>query len=144
MTQPDKRILVFIKEHHIFTMAVSRDNQAWCATCFYVYLPDRNIFVFTSDEDTRHILDMTETGNFSAAGAVALETKMTGKIRGIQFTGRVRKLEGEERRYAKKQYVAKFPVAQFTRLTLWGLEPDLIKMTDNRLGFGTKLYWKAT
>ncbi len=143
MANPDKRILGFIHEHHVFTMAVSRDNHAWCATCFYVYIPERNLFIFTSDDDTKHILDMTDTGNFFAAGAIALETKMIGKIRGIQFTGKVRKLAGEEKKAGKKQYLAKFPVAQFTRLTLWGLEPDLIKMTDNRLGFGKKLFWRA-
>ncbi len=143
MNQPDNRILDFIGDHHIFTLAVSRDGQAWCATCFYVYLPEPNLFVFTSDEDTKHIRDIIETNNYYGAGAIALETKMTGKIRGIQFTGRIRKLDGAEKRAAKRQYVARFPVAQFTRLTLWGLEPDQIKMTDNRLGFGTKLYWKS-
>jgi uncharacterized protein YhbP (UPF0306 family) len=28
-------------------------------------------------------------------------------------------------------------------LHLWSLAPDYIKMTDNRLGFGTKLIWKT-
>ncbi|HTX87948.1 MAG TPA: pyridoxamine 5'-phosphate oxidase family protein [Bacteroidales bacterium] len=143
MNQPEPRILDFIREHHIFTLAVSRDGQPWCATCFYIYDAERNLFVFTSGEDTRHIKDMTETGHYGAAGAIALETKMTGKIRGIQFTGRVSRLEGPGLRSARKQYVSKFPVAQFTRLTLWGLEPDMIKMTDNRLGFGKKIIWKA-
>ena len=29
-------------------------------------------------------------------------------------------------------------------LTIWSLTPDYIKMTDNRLGFGTKLVWNGT
>jgi len=27
---------------------------------------------------------------------------------------------------------------------LWGIEPDFIKMTHNRLGFGKKLIWQQT
>jgi hypothetical protein len=143
MNPIDKRILDFIREHHILTLAVTRDRQPWCATCFYVYDEARNIFIFTSEDDTRHIRDAAETGNYNVAGAIALETKMTGKIRGVQFTGEMFKLEGEELKTAKKQYRKKFPVARLTELYLWGLRPGHIKMTDNRLGFGKKLIWYA-
>ena len=142
MTRPDPRILRFIREHHVLTLAVCRNETPWCATCFYLFLEEKNLFVFTSDEETRHISDMVETLNYSAAGSIALETKMIGKIRGIQFSGIVRKLEGEEVRHAKKAYLHRFPVARFSDLTLWGLEVHYIKMTDNRLGFGKKLIWK--
>jgi len=139
----DKRILALIREHHIFTLAVTRDLQPWCATCFYVYDEERNLFIFTSEDDTRHIRDVVETGNFLAAGAIALETKMTGKIRGIQFSGNMHKLEGEELKAATKNYLEKFPIARFSRLFLWGIIPDILKMTDNRLGFGKKLIWHS-
>jgi uncharacterized protein YhbP (UPF0306 family) len=142
MTRPDPRILQFIREHHVLTLAITRNDTPWCATCFYLFLEDRNLLVFTSGEETRHITDMTETLNFSAAGTIALETKMIGKIRGIQFSGIVRKLEGDELRLAKKAYLKRFPVARFSDLTLWGLEVHYIKMTDNRLGFGKKLIWE--
>ena len=137
----DSRILDFISEHHVLTLAVARDHQPWCATCFYVYLEDENRFVFTSDDDTRHIRDAMESGNFRVAWAIALETKMVGKIRGIQFSGVMFRLEGEELKKARRQYLRKFPIARLTKLELWGLEPDHIKMTDNRLGFGKKLIW---
>lgn len=143
MNSIDKRILEFINEHHILTLAVTRDLQPWCATCFYVYDDVRNIFIFTSEDDTRHIRDAFETGNFLVAGAIALETKMVGKIRGIQFTGEMFKLTGTDVKLARKQYREKFPVARFSRLYLWALRPDHIKMTDNRLGFGKKLTWHS-
>jgi hypothetical protein len=141
MNPIDIRILDFIREHHVLTLAVTRDRQPWCATCFYVYDDVRNLFIFTSEDDTRHIRDAVETGNFRIAGAIALETKMVGKIRGIQFAGMMFKLSGEELKPARKQYLHKFPVARFSELFLWGLRPDHIKMTDNRLGFGKKLIW---
>jgi len=137
-----KRVLAFISEHHIFTLAVTRDNRPWCATCYYVYLEDLNLFVFTSDHDTKHITDVVETGNYYAAGAIALETKMTGKIRGLQFDGLMRELNGKELKTAKSGYLKAFPVARLAKLHLWGLEPEIMKMTDNRLGFGKKLIWR--
>ena len=142
-TPIDKRILSLIREHHIFTLAVTRGSQPWCATCFYIYDEKYNLFIFTSEEDTRHIRDAVETGNFLTAGAIALETKMIGKLRGIQFSGVMFKLEGPELKSARKAYLKKFPIAMFSDLYLWGIRPDMIKMTDNRLGFGKKLIWHS-
>ena len=141
MKMPEKRMVDFIREHHIFTLAVAKKDEPWCATCFYVYDEVKNLFIFTSDEDTRHIMDVEGSGNYHVAGTIALETKTVGKIRGLQFTGLIRKLDGDERKMAKKLYVEAFPIAILAKLTLWSLAPDYIKMTDNRLGFGRKLVW---
>jgi uncharacterized protein YhbP (UPF0306 family) len=137
----DPRILAFISEHYILTLAISSDDRPYCATCFYIYLQEPNLFVFTSEPDTRHIREMIRTNNFYGSAAIALETKITGKIRGLQITGMIRKLKGEELKIAKKEFLKKFPIAYLSKLYLWGLEPEFIKMTDNRLGFGTKLIW---
>ena len=138
----ENRVLTFIREHHIFTLAVTRDNKPWCATCYYVYLEELNLFVFTSGHDTKHIADVVETGNYYAAGAIALETKMTAKIRGLQFAGFMKELRGNDLKTAKSAYLKAFPVARLAKLHLWGLVPDIIKMTDNRLGFGKNLLWQ--
>jgi len=142
MQPVDDRIITFIKEHHILTLAVSRNNIPYCATCYYAYLPEENLFVFTSGHDTRHIRDVTEGDNHQVAGTIALETRIVGKIRGIQFTGVIHELTGEELKKAKSVYLKRFPVARLVTVHLWKLEPDFIKMTDNRLGFGTKLIWE--
>ncbi len=141
MAKMDPRILEFIDEHHVLTLAVAKDQQPWCASCFYVFLEEENQFVFTSDDDTRHIRDAVESGNFRVAGAIALETKMVGKIRGIQFSGNLVKPDGDLLKKAKKMYLRRFPIARMAKLELWGLVPNHIKMTDNRLGFGKKLIW---
>jgi uncharacterized protein len=144
MTPIDPRILTFISEHHILTLAVSIDNRPYCATCFYSYLPDLNLFVFTSDPGTRHISEIIRTENYYGSAAIALETRITGKIRGLQITGTLRKLKGEELKLGKKEFLRNFPVAYFSELYLWGLDPGFIKMTDNRLGFGIKLIWEKS
>lgn len=140
MNQIEKRVLDFIAEHHIFTLATTRDNKPYTSTCFYVYLPENNIFVFTSDKTTRHIQDTEQQK--AVAGAIALETSIIGKIRGIQFTGIIKELEGAELSMAQKAYIKKFPIAILAKTTLWSITPDFIKMTDNRLGFGKKIIWQ--
>ena len=141
MNPPDERKVKFIQEHHVLTLAISNQNIPWCSSCFYVYLQDINLFVFTSDHDTRHIRDFIQSDSNLVAGAIALETKITGKIRGIQFSGPMRELAGNELKAAKKAYLKAFPIARLAKLGLWGVEPGTIKMTDNRLGFGKKLIW---
>jgi len=136
---PEKRITDFIHKHHIFTLATSADNIPYTCTCFYVYLEGLNLFVFTSDYGTRHVDELLAQP--LVAGAVALETTMLGKIQGIQFTGLSSLLEGDLYETARSAYLEKFPVAGFKKLVLWGIQPGFIKMTHNRLGFGTKLIW---
>ena len=144
MAHPEQRIIAFIGEHHILTLAIARENMPWCATCYYAYLQEQNQFIFTSDAETRHIRDVVEGNNYRVAGTIALETKIVGKIRGIQFTGVIKTAEGADLILAKKRYLKRFPIARLMpELHLWMLTPDFIKMTDNRLGFGTKLTWQA-
>jgi len=139
MNFPEKRITDFIHKHHIFTLATSAGNIPYTCTCFYVYINELNMFVFTSDHGTRHIDELLAQPR--VAGAVALETTMVGKIQGIQFTGRAEELKGDLYDIALNAYLKKFPVATFKKLVLWSIVPDFIKMTHNRLGFGTKLIW---
>jgi len=141
MNLPEKRITDFIHKHHIFTLATSVNNIPYTSTCFYVYIDVINLFVFTSDHGTRHVNEMMLQP--LVAGAVALETTMIGKIQGIQFTGFSHELKDELYETALQAYLKKFPVAGFKKLTLWGIQPDFIKMTHNVLGFGKKLIWTS-
>ena len=135
----DKRIISFIKNHHILTLATINEKGPYCCTCFYVYLEEQNFFIFTSEENTKHVKDIREKN--LTAGAIALETSMVGKIKGIQFTGITEVLTGNQLVLAKKIYLKKFPIARLSNLQLWKMEPDFIKMTDNQFGFGKKLIW---
>ncbi|MFO7721669.1 MAG: pyridoxamine 5'-phosphate oxidase family protein [Bacteroidales bacterium] len=136
-------MVTFIREHHVMTLATSSgSNLPWCASCFYAYIDDRNWFVFTSDDDTRHGREMLANPN--VAVCIALETKITGRIRGIQMAGLARKASGEDLPLASKSFLRQFPIAMLKKTTLWIFEPDHIKMTDNRLGFGKKLVWNRS
>jgi len=136
----DSKVIEFINEHHVLTLATSRNNEPYCANCFYVYLEDENVFVFTSDLETKHIQDV-ELQN-KVAASIVLETTMVGKIQGIQLTGVLFMPENELKQKISKAYLKKYPFAVLMKTTLWVLEPDFLKFTDNRLGFGKKLIWK--
>jgi uncharacterized protein YhbP (UPF0306 family) len=142
MEQVDDRIIRFIKKHHVMTLAVSNDNIPYCASCFYVYILESNRFVFTSDPETRHIGDFLSCGHSQVAGTIALETRIIGRIRGIQFTGEMIHPGDESLQQARNAYLKRFPFARVMELYLWILDPDFIKLTDNRLGFGKKLIWR--
>jgi len=143
MDHPDRRICEFIRKHFVLTIAVTRNDRPYCATCFYAWMKDQDMFIITSDHDTRHIRDVVEGDNYYVAGAIALETRIVGKIRGVQFTGTLKALEGEEYGTARTAYLKRFPVARLMpALHLWSLTPDFIKFTDNRFGFGKKLIWR--
>ncbi len=138
----DKRIVDFIKKHHVLTIATAIDSVPWTASCFYVYLEDEGAFVFTSDDNTRHGKEFDN--NQLVAGTVVLETNVIGKIQGIQFSGEVSRPDDAFHKKAKKAYLKRFPVAALMNTSLWLVRLDHIKMTDNRLGFGKKLTWNRT
>jgi uncharacterized protein YhbP (UPF0306 family) len=136
----DPRIIRFFRRHHVLTIATSVNNEPWCANCFYVYLRNENALVFTTDTNTRHGQEFVK--NNLVAGSVVLETRIIGKIRGIQFQGIISEPEGKLLEEANDAYMKRFPVAILMETHLWIVHLTNIKMTDNRLGFGKKLIWK--
>lgn len=143
MSIPPDKIVRFIARHHVMTLAtVGGGGGPWCAHVFYAWIPDRSLFVFTTDPGTRHGAEM-EVRHDVAAG-IALETRTVGRLQGLQIEGTVRRPEGNEElsSAARRAYIKRFPYAAVADLSLWILEPCLMKLTDNTLGFGKKLLWE--
>ena len=133
---PEKRIVSFITRHHVLTLATATsDGKPYCAACFYAYDKERNLIIFTSDDTTTHAQQMA--ANSSVACAINLETRVVGKVQGLQICGSIRR-GGEEERMV---YIKRFPYAAVAPLNIWVVEPDFMKLTDNTLGFGKKLIW---
>jgi hypothetical protein len=139
MTESLAPFEAFIAEHHILSLATCHENLPQSATLFYVYDPLHVSFVVASDTKTEHIQNVLCNANVS--GTVALETKSVGKIQGVQFKGKMVLSEDSE---DKKRYFKAFPYALVMNPTLWRIELSTMKLTDNRLGFGTKLIWNAS
>lgn len=138
----DNRIIKFIGKHHVFTLATVAGDAPWCCNCFYAYLKDANLLVFTSDYKTRHVVEAQ--ANPRVAGTIVLETSVVGKIQGIQFTGTMYRPEGSLQSIAENAYMSRFPFARLMDTTIWVVDLELIKMTDNLLGFGKKLIWEKS
>jgi uncharacterized protein YhbP (UPF0306 family) len=136
----DRRIADFLSEHHVLTLASSVNDNPWCASLFYVYMAGERLLAFTSEAHTRHVKDMTE--NTLVAGAVVLETKRVGILRGVQFQGRIQQPTGLLAEKARRAYLSRFPYALLKPAPLWIVVLQAVKFTDNRLGFGKKLYWE--
>lgn len=126
----------FLADHHLLTLATSGE-RLWCCSMFYAYLSGEVAFIVASDPETEHMHNVIS--NTSVAGTVAVETKIVGKIRGIQFAGTMEKADTAE---ARDRYFGRFPYARAMSPTLWTIRLNEIKMTDNTLGFGKKLIWK--
>jgi len=140
MEKVDKIIIEFLKKHHVLTLATSVNNEPWCANCFYSFIKDDMVLVFTSDSKTKHIQDILQNPN--VAGSIVLETSVVGKIQGIQFTAIVTESTKDLTSKAHISYLKRFPFAVLANTSLWTVTLQTVKMTDNRLGFGNKLYWK--
>ena len=131
-------ITVFLKKHHLLTLATCKENIPYCATCFYAFVEHSATFVIATDEKTRHGREALE--NAHVAGSVALETKLIGKIQGVQFTGVFKKADEME----TKAYLKRFPYAVAMSPVLWSIKIDYLKFTNNTLGFGIKLEFSAS
>jgi len=137
---PDLRMVKFLRRHHVLTLATCSDNRPWCCQCFYVYIEHLCGLAFTSDTGTRHISEAMQQPY--VAGSVVLESKIVGNLQGIQLEGKLIEADGELLREIKTAYMKRFPFALLMDTKLWFLELTTMKMTDNLLGFGKKLYWR--
>ena len=117
----DQRILDFIGEHHVLTVAcASKEGDLWCANAFYVFDEQEEGFIITSEEKTHHAQLFLE--NPEVTGSVVLETEEIGKIRGLQFTGTVRRCDGGLFDRCRLKYLRRFPYAVFKGLIRMNLK----------------------
>lgn len=139
MNKIDNRIIKFIKKHHVLTLATSVNGLVHTSNMFYAYLEEQNIFVFTSSSDTKHVKDAINNQNVGIN--IVLESKIIGNLEGIQICGIMKKPDETIFSTVKNTYLKRFPYAAAIPLELWTVEVVNMKFTDNKLGFGKKIYW---
>ncbi len=137
MSSDLKKIISFLEKHHVLTLATSDGNELSACSLFYAFSNERLSFIVASSEDTLHINHINQNQN--VAGNIVLETKIIGKIQGVQFRGEFLPLKDDE---LKKLYFKQFPHAKLMNPKLWQIKVDYFKMTDNKLGFGKKIIWE--
>lgn len=92
--------------------------------------------MIATDTKTRHGKEALY--NAHVAGTIAVETKIIGKIQGVQFSGIFKEASKEE----SSAYFKRFPYALAMSPCLWSIAITHLKFTDNTLGFGSKLEFK--
>jgi uncharacterized protein YhbP (UPF0306 family) len=140
-----KRLLEFLQAHQVLTIAVlDAERRPHAAALFYAVDDRLNLYVLTSPR-SRHGRAMTAEG--AVAGTVQRDRPHWREIQGVQFHGRCRRLSGRERARAWALYTARFPFLRqphavlataIRRMALWRIEPDWMRLVDNRRGFGRK------
>lgn len=131
-----QKINTFLQKHHVLTLATTDKEELSACNLFYAFDAQKISFVVASSDETTHIKHVLQ--NPKVAGTVVLETKIVGKIEGVQFRGELLPLDDDE---LKKLYFKSFPYALAMNPKLWQIKIDYFKLTDNTLGFGKKIIW---
>ncbi len=137
MNKPSSKIIDFINEHHVLSLAtVNEKRESTSCSVFYVLNEKELSFIFASDEKTEHMQNISKINRVSAS--IHFETKEVGTIRGLQIKAEVLQADKED----KKAYLKAFPYARvIPKLQVWKMQVLSLKYTDNRLGFGKKETW---
>ncbi|XBS70471.1 YhbP family protein [Acerihabitans sp. KWT182] len=134
-----KSIVTYLKKQHVLTLCVGDARSLWCANCFYAFDEGEMCLYMLTDHGTRHGALLGEYSH--VAGTISDQTITVSLIKGAQFSGEMTVLDGAEADEARKRYTARFPLAKVAATPVWRLRLDEVKLTNNKLGFGTKLSW---
>ncbi|ELI8383072.1 YhbP family protein [Yersinia enterocolitica] len=129
----------FLRQQHVLTLCAGSGMDMWCANCFYVFDEAKMALYLMTEKHTRHGELMQI--NPQVVGTIATQPRTVALIKGIQYRGEITELKDDAEHIARQHYCRRFPVAKVVSAPLWQLNFLEIKMTNNTLGFGKKLYW---
>ncbi|MCH7667979.1 MAG: pyridoxamine 5'-phosphate oxidase family protein [Acidobacteria bacterium] len=143
MSELRLKVLDYLANHNVMTLATNGPSGPWAAAVFYVNAGFT--LTFLSSPRSRHAEDLSTDPR--CAAAIHEDYNNWTEIKGIQIEGRVRVLSGSERIGAARRYAEKFPVTgpdqapalirvALKRVTWYELVPEHCHFVDNELGFG--------
>ena len=134
------KIIEFISQQTSGSLScVNENNKPWCFSFFYSFDDKEMMLYYKSSDDTLHsaILYM----NPVSSGTILPDKLNFLAIKGIQFEGEVLPPNHPEAPNGSKHYYKKNPLALAMPGDIWTIRLNVIKYTDNTLGFGKKLHW---
>ncbi|PVZ89016.1 hypothetical protein C9426_05810 [Serratia sp. S1B] len=140
LSEDQQHIIRFLNRQHLLTLCAGNGLDMWCANCFYVFDAPRMALWLMTEPHTRHGTLMQQ--HRYVVGTIAPQPKSIALIKGVQYAGEITLLQGDEARQASAQYCKRFPVARVMNTPVWQITLQEVKMTDNTLGFGKKMYWQ--
>lgn len=138
MKEIDSKIEQFIAENHVISIAVNDKNEIWSFNAFYVKNEQNNQLIILTSLDSIHGNILQKNPNVS--GTISNQISDVKELKGLQFKGTL--IANKNAAHLYELYCTKFPIAKNLKETVWILEFETLKYTDNSLGFGTKLYWE--
>jgi hypothetical protein len=63
----DDRIIDFLSNNHLLSLATSKENIPHACNCYYVYDQTQQVLIFSSDSKTKHVNHFLDNPNVSAA-----------------------------------------------------------------------------
>lgn len=133
----DERIVKFLKKIHLASVCVIDDEgQPYAFSAFYAFDEVNFSFLLASSHESSHVKFLKNSK--LVAGTVAFDTKIVGKIEGVQFQG----VMGEASASEREIYFKRFFYAKAMDPKIWCINIEKLKFTSNVLGFGKKIKWE--
>lgn len=130
----DKKIIDFLKSQHVMSLCVCDENEVYACSAFYAFSTDFKSIIFASDKSTKHM--KMGLKNPSVALNIALQTRIPGRIKGIQAKGRLQDIcefDDAQQKEFKRLYFGAFPYALALNPSLYIISLEWIKFTNNAL-----------
>jgi uncharacterized protein YhbP (UPF0306 family) len=137
----EKGISTYLIKNKLATLSTCADGQPHSAICFYAFDPEKSMLLIKSSRETMHVQQGLK--NPVLSGTILPNIYSIGTLKGIQFTACFQETDQANDKAIREHYHRKFPMAMAIGGEVWMLKLLTIKMTDNTLGFGKKLYWSS-
>lgn len=137
-----KRIFTFIKKKYLCTLSCVHNGGPWANAFYYVFDQENYRLIYVTGDSTVHSQAMSHNPN--VAGTIFAPTRFTPSLQGVQFTGKARKLEGEEQEIARALYKTEYTHELIDKLSMWEVQFDYIRLVDNSLGLFGFVEWKRS
>ena len=133
----DERIVKFLKKMHLASVCtIDDEGQPYAFSAFYAFDEISFNLLLASSNESSHVKFLKNSK--LVAGTVALDTKIVGKIEGVQFQGVMSEASTSE----QEIYFKRFFYAKAMDAKIWSISLEKVKFTSNTLGFGKKIFWQ--
>ncbi|HSC54505.1 MAG TPA: hypothetical protein VLC98_12820 [Phnomibacter sp.] len=131
----------FIDSQTVASICCTNGNgELHCFSCYYAFDSNVNLLYFKTNDNTLHMQWMEEWTHI--AGTILPDKQKKVLVKGIQLNGKLLPTDDPLVQQATKIYHLRFPFTLAMKGKVHAIRLDKIKMTDNSLGFGTKLLWE--
>ncbi|QES88655.1 PNPOx family protein [Rhizosphaericola mali] len=140
MTEINKKIIDFIDANHVISIASYHNGELWAFNAFYTFQKTTSKLIILTSKNSVHGTLLLQ--NSSITGTISDQTLEVSQLIGLQFSGKMYPAVENEIDIYLKKYQDKFPISKNMKETVWLVEFDKLKYTDNTLGFGAKIFWE--